>query len=132
MKTFQDVLEWMQLQDGNGEYIGTPDTPENREAIAETLRLWLENLGEEIEYNSRWYGIIAALEIVVPPAPKTIDEIRNAMKLHHIGSRRGYESRKGAGHVEEYTGRFGRGYVIITPRYDATQYVNVEYYIDKK
>lgn len=63
---------------------------------------------------------------------KTITEIRETMKLHHIGSRRGYESRKGEGHVEEYSGRFGTGYIIVTPRWDTTQYVNVEYYIGKK
>lgn len=61
---------------------------------------------------------------------KTIEEIRKTMKLHHIGSRRGYESRKGEGHVEQYNGRFGEGYIIVTPRWDTTQYVNVEYYIN--
>ena len=61
----------------------------------------------------------------------TINELRNSRqyKYHHTGSRRGYESRKGEGHVEKYSGRFGEGYIIVKPRYDTTQYVNVEYYI---
>lgn len=50
-------------------------------------------------------------------------------KRHHTASRRGYESRKSSGHVEAYSGRFGRGYVVITPRYDTTRFVNVTYYI---
>lgn len=63
----------------------------------------------------------------------TIKELResDAYKWHHTGSRRGYESRKGDGHIEPYKGRFGEGYIIISPRYDTTQYVNVEYYIKK-
>lgn len=59
---------------------------------------------------------------------KTISEIRSTMKLHHTASRRGYESRKTEGHVEEYKGRFGTGYIVVTPRFDTTQYVNIEYY----
>ena len=62
-----------------------------------------------------------------------IAELRNsdAYYWHHTGSRRGYESRKSEGHIESYKGRFGEGYIIISPRYDTTQYVNVEYYIKK-
>lgn len=52
--------------------------------------------------------------------------------LHHVGSRRGYVSRKTDGFVEEYDGRFGRGYRVIRPRYDTTNYVAVWYYIEKK
>ena len=64
---------------------------------------------------------------------KTVEEVRNSneYKYHHTGSRRGYESRKGNGHVEKYDGRFGKGYMVISPRRDTTQYVNVEYYITK-
>lgn len=61
----------------------------------------------------------------------TVQEIRNnnSYKYHHTGSRRGYESRKGDGHTEVYKGRFGKGYIVVSPRWDTTQYVNVEYYI---
>ena len=51
---------------------------------------------------------------------------------HHTGSRRGYVSRKGDGIVEPYSGRFGEGYRIISPRWDTTMFVNVEYYILKE
>ena len=63
---------------------------------------------------------------------KTIEEIRNTMELHHTASRRGYCSRKIAGYVEEYHGRFGDGYIIVTPRWDTTQYVDIAYYINEK
>lgn len=61
----------------------------------------------------------------------TVNELRtnSNYKYHHTGSRRGYESRKGDGHVERYSGRFGNGYIAITPRWDTTQFVDVEYYI---
>lgn len=50
---------------------------------------------------------------------------------HHTASRRGYASRKNPdGHVESYAGKFGRGYVRILPRWDTTQYVTVEYYVE--
>ncbi|MGN0557860.1 MAG: hypothetical protein ACI4IS_00215 [Acutalibacteraceae bacterium] len=59
----------------------------------------------------------------------TTAEVRANYKYHHTASRRGYESRKSDGHVEEYNGRFGKGYIIVTPRWDTTSYVNIEYYI---
>lgn len=52
--------------------------------------------------------------------------------LHHTASRRGYVSRKTSGRLEPYSGKFGRGYVAITPRRDTTQYVNIAYYIVKE
>lgn len=60
---------------------------------------------------------------------KTIEEIERTMKLHHIASRRGYISRKSAGEVETYKGKFGEGYIILRPRIDTTNYIYVEYYI---
>ena len=47
---------------------------------------------------------------------KTIEEITNTIKLHHIASRRGYISRKSAGKGESYKGKFGEGYIILRPR----------------
>lgn len=50
---------------------------------------------------------------------------------HHTASRRGYASRKAPeGRVESYSGKFGRGYVRVTPRWDTTRYVTVEYYVE--
>ena len=65
---------------------------------------------------------------------KTITEIKNDKNfyLHHTALRRGYISRKTEGRVETYAGKFGKGYVILTPRYDTTQYINVAYYIEKE
>lgn len=63
----------------------------------------------------------------------TINEIkRNANYIeHHTASRRGYVSRKSEGVIESYTGKFGKGYAVITPRWDSTQYVYVTYYVEK-
>lgn len=62
---------------------------------------------------------------------KTIAEIESTMRLHHKASRRGYISRKSSGKVETYEGRFGKGYIIVRPRWDTTQYVTIEYYIEE-
>ena len=51
------------------------------------------------------------------------------VELLHTSSRRGYLSRKKSGEVEEYNGKFGKGYILVTPRFDTTRYVNVTYYI---
>lgn len=59
----------------------------------------------------------------------TIDEIKRTHKLHHIASRRGYIPRKGGDLIELYAGRFGTGYIIVSPRWDTTQYVTISYYI---
>ena len=52
--------------------------------------------------------------------------------MHHTASRRGYESRKTEGHVEEYNGKYGTGFIIVRPRRDTTRYVTIEYYIRKE
>ena len=50
---------------------------------------------------------------------------------HHTASRRGYVSRRNPdGIIESYSGKFGRGYIRVTPRWDTTQYVTVEYYVE--
>ena len=61
----------------------------------------------------------------------TIEQLTNnpEYKLHHTASRKGYESRRGSGHIEEYDGRYGTGYIHIQPRYDTTRFVRVTYYI---
>jgi len=44
---------------------------------------------------------------------------------------RGYISRKSDGIVEEYTGRYGKGYKLHIPCYISTRYHFVYYYIFK-
>lgn len=73
-------------------------------------------------------------------------------EYHHTGSAYGYESRKPHktpidkhgrtlygdfgetdwehGRWIEYDGRFGKGYIHISPRWDTTQYINKHYYIE--
>lgn len=63
----------------------------------------------------------------------TIDQLKNnpSYTVHHTASRKGYESRKGNGHIEPYNGKFGKGYIHVQPRWDTSQYVNITYYIEK-
>lgn len=63
----------------------------------------------------------------------TYEELKNnpAYILHHMASRRGYESRRTTGHAEPYNGRFGKGYIWVSPRWDTTQYVNITYFVHK-
>ena len=51
---------------------------------------------------------------------------------HHTASRRGYISRRSAGKVEAYSGKFGKGFILVTPRFDTTQYVYITYYINQE
>ena len=58
------------------------------------------------------------------------DLINNAeYKLHHRATRRGYVSRRSRPGVEQYSGKFGTGYIVRFPRYDTSRYHTVEYYI---
>lgn len=60
-------------------------------------------------------------------------ENSNKYQLHHTGSKRGYVSRKSDVDqlsAEKYNGRFGRGYTVEMPRFDSSQYVYVEYWIE--
>jgi hypothetical protein len=64
----------------------------------------------------------------------TVKQIENlceqgVLKFSHRSWRRGYVSRRCAGLVYPYNGRFGRGYVIYRPSTISTQYSYVEYYL---
>ena len=64
----------------------------------------------------------------------TITDLRNdpAYRYHHTASRRGYVSRRTAGIVLPYRGRYGTGYIVLTPRWDTSTYVWCSYYIEQK
>lgn len=61
----------------------------------------------------------------------TLDQLQHdpAYAEHHTAAARGYVSRRGGAHVLPYVGRFGKGYKVIRPRWDTSQYVWVTYYI---
>ena len=61
----------------------------------------------------------------------TYDELmtNGNYKFHHRATRRGYISRRKPPKVEEYSGKFGTGYIVRFPRYDTSRYHTVEYYI---
>lgn len=48
---------------------------------------------------------------------------------HHSAYKRGYVSRKIKGIVENYKGRFGKGYKVYSPNWNSTSYCYVTYYI---
>lgn len=58
-----------------------------------------------------------------------IEEITKGTKLHHTSLYRDYVSRKMAGRVVPYDGRFGRGYQVFRPNYRSTTYCFCDYYI---
>lgn len=64
---------------------------------------------------------------------KTIEDITadKNLTLHHTAWGRGYVSRKTAGKVEPYEGRWGKGYKVLRPSWDSTRYIRVEYYVEK-
>lgn len=63
----------------------------------------------------------------------TINELKNNpnYEYHHTAARRGYISRKTEGYVEEYEGRYGKGYLIARPRWDTNNYIYIDYYLEK-
>ena len=54
---------------------------------------------------------------------------RLGFRFDHGATERGYISRKIDYKICPYIGRFGIGVKVIFPRYDSTQYVNIEYHI---
>lgn len=53
-------------------------------------------------------------------------------KLHHRASASGYVSRVKEFQVDEYDGRFGKGYVVHIPRLDTNRYHYIYYYIRRE
>ena len=51
------------------------------------------------------------------------------LKKYHTSLKRGYVSRKCKGYVHEYSGKFGNGFIHLTPNWDSTQYCYITYYI---
>jgi hypothetical protein len=51
------------------------------------------------------------------------------LKEHHSSWHRGYVSRKGDGVVREYSGKFGKGYILESPSWKSTNYDLITYYI---
>lgn len=52
-------------------------------------------------------------------------------RLHHTATMRGYVSRKCHDGIKKpYDGKFGRGYIIVRPRWDTTRYCYVSYYVE--
>ena len=54
---------------------------------------------------------------------------RLGFRFDHGATGIGYVSRKIDYKIIPYVGRFGIGVIVLFPRYDTTQYVNIEYHI---
>lgn len=64
----------------------------------------------------------------------TIEDIevmvqRGELKEHHTATRMGYVSRKSKGTVSNYSGRFGKGYIVDRPAWNSTQFHPRTYYV---
>ena len=52
-------------------------------------------------------------------------------ELHHTAAAKGYMSRKVTEELEEYMGKFGKGYKVHRPRFDTSNYHYIDYYIEE-
>lgn len=59
-------------------------------------------------------------------------EIERTCKYHHCSWARGYQSRKRPVQIAEYSGRFGKGYVVHKATTNSNQYHYIEYWILKE
>lgn len=48
---------------------------------------------------------------------------------HHSATRKGYISRRIAGKLEYYDGRYGKGFIIALPSYTGTMYHTIKYHV---
>lgn len=56
--------------------------------------------------------------------------IDKGYRLHHTALRAGYISRKNkSGIIEEYDGRFGKGFTVSKPNFKSTRYYHISYYV---
>lgn len=62
----------------------------------------------------------------------TKEYLEENFEMHHTSCRVGYESRKGNGHAVPYKGRYGTGYIWISPRWDTSRYVWYTYYVTSR
>ena len=61
----------------------------------------------------------------------TIEDVKATCTYHHTAAYKRYVSRKEAGVVSDYKGKFGEGYTIDCPRWDTTNFCWREYWIKK-
>lgn len=60
---------------------------------------------------------------------KELELINKGYHLHHTSLKSGYISRKNkSGIIEEYDGRFGKGFTVSKPNFESTRYHFISYY----
>lgn len=57
------------------------------------------------------------------------DNVIGDAKFHHQATRVGYVSRKLECIIEDYSGKFGKGFKVSYPSYRSTRFITVQYYI---
>lgn len=59
-----------------------------------------------------------------------LELINQGYHLHHTSLKGGYISRKNkSGIIEEYDGRFGKGFTVSKPNYESSRYYYISYYV---
>lgn len=60
-----------------------------------------------------------------------IEDLKNNYRESHTSRCAGYVSRKIEGVIAPYSGKFGKGYKLLSPAYDSTRYCFVTYFLEK-
>lgn len=60
----------------------------------------------------------------------TIKELKQNYTEHHTSLTRGYISTKSEGEILPYSGRFGKGYKVLTHNSQSTLYCYVTYWVE--
>lgn len=60
------------------------------------------------------------------------DKVIGTAKFHHSAMAKGYVSRKLECIIEDYSGKYGKGFKVLYPNYRSTRYVIIQYYIQEE
>ncbi len=63
----------------------------------------------------------------------TVEQLKTDPKYKelHTSYHRGYVSRKSDGIIKPYSGRYGNGYIVLSPCWVSTTYCYITYYVEK-
>lgn len=98
---------------------------------AETLvRATFQNYFLTVVVSTNANGYLFCMSNTQTPA--SIETLAASGKLinSHTSLARGYVSRKSEGYVSEYSGKFGKGFVLKTPNFESTRFCYITYFIE--
>lgn len=63
----------------------------------------------------------------------TVEQLKTDPKYKelHTSYYRGYVSRKSDGIIKPYSGRYGNGYIVLSPCWVSTTYCYITYYVER-